>query len=414
MGRISQTSRTPRDAIIGCGMAALFFMTTTVLTACGTVGPPALERAVLGYDKKDSEIRSQLLLLNIARWHEEDNPHFTVTSSIAATFDWSTTARIDGRTNEPRGIDSLGFSLGGTARENPTFSIQPLQGSRYVNRLLKPLTESIFNLIVFDETVEFDRVLRLMAQGIEVYHPKRGLEIERFIANTPRFPEQYREFRRLALHFRWLYRNRRLFVRRLIFEDTLFRDVKQLPRPGDLVKGLDAGLTWRQKPDGRYKVSKITQGRVVITNYDPGGLSDRERWLLNGRIKTLPVNLVYLDIKPGPGRGDLALRGAIKLRSLLGILGFIAEGMDEYPEFDVEKDPMTGDLMNTENPASALKVVITRTSPSANVPSVEYRGRYYSVANTKWDLRSFRLLAALNQTAVGDVAPIGLPITISK
>ena len=45
---------------------------------------------------------------------------------------------------------------------------------------------------------------------------------------------------------------------------------------------------------------------------------------------------------------------------------------------------------------------------------MEYRGRYYSVANTKWDLRSFRLLTALNQTAVGDVAPIGLPITISK
>lgn len=395
-------------------MRGLFCLVATILASCGSVGPPALERAVLGYDKTDSELRSQLLLLNIARWHEEDNPHLTVTSSIAATFDWTASARIDGRTNEPRGTDFLGFSLGGSASEKPTFSIQPLQGSQYVNRLLKPLTESIFSLLLFDEErVEIDRVLRLMAQGIEVYHPKHGLEVKRFIANSPRWPEQYREFRHLALHLRWLAENRRLFIRTLIFEDTLFKDVKQLPRPGDLVKGLDAGLTWRQKSDGRYKVSKMTLGRVVITNYDPAGLSDRERWSLNERIKRNPVNLVYLDIKPGLAGGELALRGAIKLRSMLGMLGFIADGIDEFPEFDVEKDPRTGDL-NVENPTATLNISITETSPPSHLPSVEYRGRYYSVANTKWDLRSFRLLTALNQTTVGEVKPIGIPITISK
>ena len=61
-----------------------------------------------------------------------------------------------------------------------------------------------------------------------------------------------------------------------------------------------------------------------------------------------------------------------------------------------------------------LTISVADMAPPARVPSVWYRGKYYSVADTKWDRRNFRMLSLINQTTVGDVKGIGIPITISK
>jgi hypothetical protein len=185
--------------------------------------------------------------------------------------------------------------------------------------------------------------------------------------------------------------------------------------PKILAKGIKEGVTWRQKPDGRFKASKLTQGRVVITNYDPLRLSDEERWGLNERIKRSPANLVYVEIAPGHPGGDFPLRGAIKLRSFGGIIKFVAEGIGEIPEFDVQPDPRTGpSKVAIENRPTTLAIKVTKAAPSAHVPSIRYRGQYFSVADTDWDRRNFRTLSILNQTTLGDVKGVGIPITISK
>ena len=72
------------------------------VTACA--GPPALERAVIGYDQTTAKLEQQLLLLNIARISAGEPIHFTKTSSIAATFDWSSSIGATGQTENP-GID---------------------------------------------------------------------------------------------------------------------------------------------------------------------------------------------------------------------------------------------------------------------------------------------------------------------
>ena len=71
----------------------------------GCVGPPVLERQVLGYDEVISEIEQKLLLLNIARVDGGRPVHFTTTSSIAATFDWTTTVGVTGQIEESAGTD---------------------------------------------------------------------------------------------------------------------------------------------------------------------------------------------------------------------------------------------------------------------------------------------------------------------
>jgi hypothetical protein len=59
---------------------------TLILAGC--LGPVALHEAVLGYDDTVQRLETEMLLLNIARLHNHLPDHFTVTSAIAATFDF--------------------------------------------------------------------------------------------------------------------------------------------------------------------------------------------------------------------------------------------------------------------------------------------------------------------------------------
>jgi hypothetical protein len=118
-----------------------------VLTGC--VGPPALRESVLGYDETVSALNQQVLLLNIARLSLDRPPHFTVTSSIAATFNFETNAGVIGTIFEGAGTDSLALTLNSSAAENPTFSIVPISGQEFTHRILKPVTEDILAFFMF-------------------------------------------------------------------------------------------------------------------------------------------------------------------------------------------------------------------------------------------------------------------------
>jgi len=144
-------------------------------------------------------------------------------------------------------------------------------------------------------------------------------------------------------------------------------------------------------------------------------LSDKQRWALNERIKRFPASVVYVDIAPGYPGGENPFNGGIRLRSFGEIIRFVADGMGELPEFDVSPDPRTGSgNLAVENRAATLTVSVSETAPPDRNPSVWYRGHYYSIPDTEWDRGNFRLLGLLNQTTVGDVKGIGIPITIAK
>src|SRR5262249_13600050 len=91
------TSATGPRAVIPSRQRALRYTTLPVsiaplvLLLGGCIGPPVLEMQVLGYDQVAETLNEKLLLLNIARVHNDETVHFTSTSSIAATFDWTTT-----------------------------------------------------------------------------------------------------------------------------------------------------------------------------------------------------------------------------------------------------------------------------------------------------------------------------------
>ena len=152
-------------------------------------------------------------------------------------------------------------------------------------------------------------------------------------------------------------------------------------------------------------------GRFVITNYDPRTLSDTERYALNKRAAENPANFVFVDIRPDHPGGDLPLFGALKLRSLNVIVNFVASDYGGSQEFDVTKDPRTGD--SGRNPRRALGIEVNDQVRRV-FPDARYSGRDYSVADTRWDREAFRMLYQLFQMTVTDVSGVGVPITISK
>jgi len=381
---------------------------TVALSGC--LGPPVLERQVLGYDEVTKALDEKLLLLNIARVANQEPVHFTSTSSIAATFNWTATLGASGEVTESgKGTNFLNLNIGGSASENPTFSISPISGKEFTERVATPFADTIFEFLVF-QGGKINQAMRLMSAGIEVQKPDG--RFVRFIENDPRRPKEYEEFRRIAAHLQWLNDNRQLFVRPLVFDETLIADFKNTPSAGDINSGFNMGLRWRQKPNGNYELTRLKGGRVVIVNFDPMALTDRQRFELDEKIKKNPSGFVYLDIQPnGPG-GNLPIQGAIKLRSMFQILNFIATGIRIAPEFDVF--PNVPIEESDAGSTATLKINVTDRLPDPRLPNVYYDGHYYSVNDTVWDRRTFLILSILFQTTIGRIENVGIPITISK
>jgi hypothetical protein len=380
------------------------------LALSGCLGPVSLHLAVLGYDRTVSQIEQEMLLINIARVGHRRPVHFTVTTSIAATFDYRASANAAVIYNSNPGFVAPSVSVGATAAENPTLSIVPIQGREFTERILTPMNEAKFEFLVFQGSA-IDLVMRLMADGIEVQTPEG--RFERFILNWPTRPKEYEEFRRIALQLAWLNANRKLFVGRLSFTEPTRATLSGPPPAEEIRKAVEKDYRWRQGPDADvYELGRRVTGRVVITNYDPRALTDAERAELNARASNNPANFVLIDIRPEHPGGDWPLFGALKLRSFNVVLEFVAESPDEAKEYDVAKDPRTGEA--DDNPARVLAIDVTESAPPAEVPHTRYGGRFYTVADTVWDRTAFRLLYALFQTTVTDVSQVGVPITISK
>src|SRR5215475_6544967 len=372
-------------------------------------GPPVLEQQVLGYDEVTKTLEDKLVLLNIARVANIETVHFTATSSLAATFNWTATLGAGGQIEKPHGPNLFNFSIGGSSSENPTFSISPLSGEEFTKRIATPFADESFEFLVF-QGGKINQVMRLMAAGIEVQEADG--RFVRFIENDPRRPDEYREFRRIAAHLQQLNDNRQLFVRSLVFDDPLIADYKNLPSPEDINNGFKMGLRWRQKPNGHFELKRLKAGRVVVTNFDPMALTNQQRLELDEKIEKNPSGFVYLDVRPnGPG-GNFPIQGAIKLRSMFAILNFIGAGIRITPEFEVSPNVP---IEETEAAAAAtLKINITDSPPDGRSPTVYYDGYYYSVNNTVWDRMTFLILSILFQTTIGRIENVGIPITISK
>ncbi len=143
------------------------------LTLAGCVGPPALHKSVLGYDETTNQLEQEILLLNIARLSHENPVHFTMTGSIAATFDFTTSGNFSGSIVTSPGNNIFSFGLSASASENPTLSIIPLSGQDFTKRVITPISENAFAKLGHQD-LPISIIMRLMASSIQIEDRKGG------------------------------------------------------------------------------------------------------------------------------------------------------------------------------------------------------------------------------------------------
>ena len=352
------------------------------VTFSGCASPVALHRAVLEYDWTVNRIETELLLLNIARTRYHEPIHFTVVSSIAATFDFRVTSGFTGKLTEDA-TNALSLTLGTSAAENPTVSIIPIQGEEFTKRLLTQISESTI-LYLGEQGVEPALLLRLVSRGMILEDQDHQ---RRFLLNQPHRKDEYQEFRRRVLHLSWLQSQRKLFLGPLQFTEE----------------------------------SEAKTGRIVITNYDPNSLTNRERQELNRQAERFSHNHILVDIRKGYPGGDFPMFGEIQLRSFRAVLGFIGHGIYEDPEFHVDPDPRTGPVL--VNPIRTLTIQESNTQPEEAIVSAKKRKNWYYIEQDspagelvdKWNHEAFDMLYQLYHLTVTDISQIPtVPITIAK
>ena len=385
----------------------------------GCLSPIAMHRAVIEYDRTVSYVEADLLLLNIARARYHRPVHFTAVSSVAATFDFRTSAGISGGLGRaPEAAErAINLEYSASVAENPTITIVPITGEEFTKRVLRPLDEDKFEFLV-RQGYDINMVLRLMARGI-AFDDERGPLV---LFNAPSQGEGYREFRRRLLHLAGLDTERQLFVGPILFEESHTVRTNRPPNPDEVVAALEKGFRWEGDEEGKvHTVRRKAVGRLVIANYDPARLSNEERRHLHEEAQRTPLDSILVDIRPGNPGGDYPLHGSILLRSMNAIIGFVARSIEEEQEMMVSPDVRTKTVVR--NPARTLEIEESDSKPGDYEFSVPFDGRYYSVRKypisqgmvPSWNQEAFAVLSNLFQMTVTDLTKYPTPaIAIAK
>ena len=381
-----------------------------VAMSSGCASTLALDRMVLAYDQSTTDSVSKQLLLNIARARHNQPIHFTSVSNITATYRFAVNAGVGGAVTGDRG-NLLVPALGGSAEENPTISILPMQGDEFTQRLLTPFEEQKLTLLL-RQGYDVDSLLRLL--GSELRLQDNDPKSPSVHHNRPSDLQGYRVFRRVMAHLSSIQDRHALHVEPLFFQRIWSVPVGLVTPESFQTVYKDFSL--KLQPDRRaYVVSKPVSGRIMITNFNPGVLSNDERLELHAAAEDAPTNEILLDIRAGHPGGEYPMRGRLRLRSFHEVLTFLGRGMQEEPEFDVLPDARSP--LIKDNPASTLRIQESTGRPDRLETSVAYEGRYFYVRDGDgypWDRKAFSLLYQLFQMTVSPAAQAGPTITIAK
>ena len=381
-----------------------------MLTLAGCLSPPTLTRAVVSYDEAITDSISKQLLLNIARAHHHQPVHFTGVSNVAATFDFRINAGATPALTGESGSTILPV-FGGSVAENPTISIAPIDGEEFTRRLLTPFQETKFTLLL-RQGGDIDLLLRLMAKELRV----DDLGDDVAYRNSPTDKAGYEMFRKVVLHLSAIQDANRLYAESLLFERTWTIPAESVTAEG--FKALEQDYLVAYDPQQKtYRLRKPVSGRILITNYDPNTLPQEERVRLHEEAERGPMNDVSFDIRPGHYGGEWPMKGEFRLRSFNTMLNFLAQSVDEEPEYAVEKDSRTPPFM--DNPVRTMDLLVQDSSPSESDLTVRSHDKYYSLNITgplaRWNREAFKLLYQLFQMTVTEVSRSGVPsITIAK
>jgi len=382
---------------------------SALLMQSGCMSAISLKQAVQGYNTATTDILAEQLLANIVRVGQRQTAHFTGVTSIAATFNYTVNA---GATPALTG-DSGGMILptfGGSASDNPTFSIVPIEGEDFSKRLLNPMDEGKLTLLLRQYT-DIDLALRLMAGEVRIEEQGQ----ERSYRNRPSHAAGYPLFRRIVLHLSSIQDRNHLYVEPLTFVREWTLPVESVTAEGFQALEHEYEVSYDANAK-TYRLQKQEEGRLMITNYDPDALTNEERLRLNDVIEHNAPNEIAIDIRAGFPGGEFPIAGKFRLRSFMNVLAFVGRDLTDEPEYHVAPDPRTPPVR--DNPPHTLELM-SSALPILDAEQTAYlNGRHYALkpdTGYPWNRAAFQLLTTLYQMTVVDLPRFNTPaITIAK
>jgi hypothetical protein len=364
--------------------------------------------------------QSEQLLLNLVRLRYRDTPLFLEVSSVSTQYEFDGSGSVDGTIVEGSGRDSLGIGGSASYTEKPTITFIPLQGSDFVERVLKPVSlETIFTLSWAGWSLE--RVLRLCANHMN------GLDnASRATGPTPSTAPAFEEFAE-AVHL----------LRQLQLEGAFevggVADRSVLSGPidadrvgaGDLIAAAREGYRFVPAEDGEGLVLSAPS-RSLVLEIDPR-IQSSEAWRRFAELLSLGADVSRLSMGEGTRQhrapepvGEQG-RIAIGTRSLMGTLFYLANAV-EVPREHVKRGLVTVTLDGEGRPfewsevtGDLLRVRSQTWPPIRAAIAVEHRGHWFYIDDSDLNSKStFALLAQLLALQAGgaeSVAPVlTLPI----
>ncbi len=326
---------------------ALFLL----LAGCSSVGPGALKQARFNYNLALQHSANEQLLLNLVRLRYRDNPVFLEVSSISSQFSLTSNLGAQAEVNEAYpDAYTLGFGL--EFAEKPTITLTPLQGDKFVKRLLSPIPVEHLVLLAHSGW-RIDRILRLCVQRLN------GLKNAPTASGpTPDLKPEFEDFLRVARLIHQLRRAKMV-------------DFTYLTEEGKVYPALYVYAEHLDHP-------KIKELRRLL------GLGPHQYYLL-----TTDITL----------KGDRYLR--VETRSLMGVLFYLSQGV-RVPEEDIRRGKVTQTRYPDGRPfdwsellGDLFVVEVADRLPTEAVVAVKYRGKWFYIADN--DLRSKSTFVFLSQ-----------------
>jgi len=341
-----------------------------ILSSCSHLGPNAVQRSRTDYNVAIEQTNSEQLLLNLVRLRYRDIPFFMETASISTSFSFGTGFNASAAIL-PSVADSYGIAPHFNYSETPTITYTPLQGDKFVERMLTPLNLQAL-VLLYHSGWSIDRLMRVAVQYIN------GIPNAPTASGpTPEIAPEYQEFNTVSA-----------LIRRLQLQKIITLAASD--------KGEEFLLSI--KPD--YQQNEDVQTLLKMLKLDR---------------KTQQFPMIA-----SIGYDDKHI--AIVPRSLMASMFYLSQAV-ETPESDRESGKVTltqkqsGEMFDWQNMTKNLfRIRTTPSKPDSAYVAINYRGVWFYIDDSDLTSKStFSLLTQLLALQSGhskSIAPIlTIPVT---
>lgn len=342
------------------------------IVSCVNLGPTTLKSERSKYNVSVQKTNDEELLLNLVRLKYRDTPFFMEVSSMASQFTLSSSANASASLqNGVKGLFGLDGSLGVT--EKPTVTYSPLQGDRFIQRVLSPLPLDTITLL-FNSGWNIERIFRLCFQRMNNLKNAPGAS-----GPTPSRPPNFIEFISAVK-----------YLRLLQIEDAINISYQEENGVPQLILNINEA----------YKYRMEAKQFALAANVQPGNT----KYVLAFSADSKKANHIR-----------------VVTRSLLGIMFYISQAV-EVPSEDISKGKVTqtrtrdGKIFNWDKvTGDLLKIRSVSEKPQEKPMTIFYRGSWFYIDDSDLSSKStFSLLSQIFSLQAGrikDNAPLlTLPI----